>query len=84
MTDSQFSVPPELSGWLSQLKTGTFKGKLPQADSEAYTMDPTVTLLDSVPTAVRQPPLTSLLKGLEVSPILLRMGFEIISGLDRA
>lgn len=83
MTDSQFSVPPELSGWLSQLKTGTFKGKLPQVDSEAYTMDPTVTLLDSVPTAVRQP-LTSLLKGLEVSPILLRMGFEIISVLDRA
>lgn len=74
LTDSQCCVPPQRSGWLSQLRTGTFEGKLLQLDSEAYTMDPTVTLLDSVPMGsqpLHQPPPTSLLIGLEVNPILL-------------
>lgn len=47
LTDSQCSVLQELSGRLSQLRTGTFEDKLPQVDSEAYAVDPTVTLLDS-------------------------------------
>jgi hypothetical protein len=51
---------------------------------EAYTVDPTVTLLGSVPTAIHQSPPTSLLIGLEVDPILLRMLFESTRGLEGA
>lgn len=60
------------------------EGKLPQVDSEAYTVDPTVNLLGSEPIAVRPPPATSLLTELEVNPILLRMVFESSRGLGGA
>lgn len=83
LTDSQCSVLQELSGRLSQLRTGTFEDKLPQVDSEAYTVVCPLSPCLTLPTPIHQPPPTSLI-GLEVNPIVLRILFESTRGLGGA